>query len=216
MAITLYGISGSPLVWRVLLALEHKELNYDIKWLSFLTGDLRKPEFLLLNPRGKVPVLTDDTLVLYETSTILEYLDERYPQNSLFPGKPYERAIIRKTLSEIDCYLFTELRYLMQQIFLKPENEWDNDLITQAQMQFCVELKYCEQVQNGFYFLNELSVVDYALYPMLAMAQRLEARKPDLGICATIAPNLQQWMQHIEALPFFTKTIPPHWRDNLE
>lgn len=214
MAITLYGISGSPLSWRVWLALEHKELNYQNKWLSLLTGDLRKPEFLMLNPRGKVPVLTDDNLVLYETSAIIEYLDERYPQNTLFPGKPHERAIIRKTLSEIDCYLFTELRYLMQQIFLKPETEWDINLITQAQTQFFAELHYCEKIQHGNYFLNELTVIDYALYPMLAMALRLEERKPDLGIRAAIGPKLQNWMQNIEALPFYTKTIPPHWRDN--
>jgi glutathione S-transferase len=214
MAITLYGISGSPLVWRVLLTLEHKELNYDIKWLSLLTGDLRKPEFLLLNPRGKVPVLTDDNLVLYETSCIIEYLDERYPQNNLFPNKPAERALIRKTLSEIDCYFFSELRYLMQQIFLKPETDYDMDLLTQAQTQIFAELKYCEQIQYGDYFLGELSVLDYALYPMLAMALHLEKRKPDLNISRAIGPNLQRWMRNIEALPYFTKTIPPHWRDN--
>lgn len=214
MAITLYGISGSPLVWRVWLALEHKELNYDIQWLSLLTGDLRKPEFLLLNPRGKVPVLTDENLVLYETSSIIEYLDERYPQNSLFPGKPYDRAIIRKTLSEIDCYLFTELRYMMQQIFLKPEEDCDMDLVTQAQTQFFAELKHCEELQYGEYFLGELSIIDYALYPMLAMALRLEQRKQDLNISTAIGPNLRRWMQNIEALPFFDKTIPPHWRDN--
>ena len=214
MAITLYGISGSPLTWRVWLALEHKELNYENNWLSFLTGDLRKPEFLLLNPRGKVPVLTDDALVIYETSSIIEYLDERYPQNPLFPGKPHERAIIRKTLSEIDCYLFTELRYLMQQIFLKPETEWDINLIAQAQMQFFAELHYCEQLQYGHYFLGELSVIDYALYPMLAMALRLEERKADLGISTAIGSNLKNWMHNIEALPFFSKTIPPHWRGN--
>lgn len=214
MAITLYGISGSPLAWRVWLTLEHKELNYKIIWLSLLTGDLRKPEFLMLNPRGKVPVLTDDNLVLCETSSIIEYLDERYPQNSLFPGKPHDRALIRKTLSEIDCYLFTEVRYLIQQIFLKPEAEWDINLITQAQMQLFAELQYCEQIQHGHFFLGELSVIDYALYPMLAIALRLEERKADLGIHAAIGPKLQKWMKNIEALPFFAKTIPPHWRDN--
>ena len=54
--ITLYYGSGSPYAWRVQLALEHKALAYERKVLSFAAGDTRKPEFLALNPRHRVPV----------------------------------------------------------------------------------------------------------------------------------------------------------------
>ena len=77
-ALLYYG-SGSPYAWRVQLALEHKALPYERKVLSFSAGDTRKPEFLALNPRHRVPVLVDGDFVLYESNAIVEYLDEAYP-----------------------------------------------------------------------------------------------------------------------------------------
>ena len=67
---TFYYGSGSPYAWKVWLALEHKQLEYDLKLLSFDRGETRAPEFRALNPRGKVPTLVDDGLVLWESSAI--------------------------------------------------------------------------------------------------------------------------------------------------
>ncbi len=88
MSITLYYGSGSPYAWRVQLALEHKALPYERKVLSFSAGDTRKPEFLALNPRHRVPVIVDGDFVLYESNAIVEYLDEAYAGRGapLFPG----------------------------------------------------------------------------------------------------------------------------------
>ena len=79
MPLVLYYGSGSPYAWRVQLALEHKALPYELKVLSFSAGDTRKPEFLALNPRHRVPVLVHDDFVLYESNAIVEYLDEAFP-----------------------------------------------------------------------------------------------------------------------------------------
>ena len=88
MAITLYYGSGSPYAWRVQLALEHKALPYERKMLSFADKDTRKPEFLALNPRHRVPTITDGDFTLYESNAIVEYLDDAYPAQGrpLFPG----------------------------------------------------------------------------------------------------------------------------------
>ncbi len=89
MALTFYYASGSPFAWRVWLALEHKQLAYEHKMMSFSAGDLKKPEFLAINPRHKVPAIVDDGFALYESQAILEYLEERHPARpSLFPGRP--------------------------------------------------------------------------------------------------------------------------------
>ncbi len=60
---TLYA-SGSPYAWRVWLAAEHKGIAYELKTLSFDAGDLKRPGFLALNPRHRVPVIVDNDFTL--------------------------------------------------------------------------------------------------------------------------------------------------------
>ena len=58
---TFYSGSGSPYAWRVWLALAHKQIPHEMKTMCFSSGDLKKPEFLAVNPRHKVPAITDES-----------------------------------------------------------------------------------------------------------------------------------------------------------
>jgi glutathione S-transferase len=78
-AVVLYYGSGSPYAWRAWLALEHKGVPHELKTMSFAAGDLKTPEYSALNPRRRVPVLVDDSFVLYESAAIVEYIEERWP-----------------------------------------------------------------------------------------------------------------------------------------
>ena len=98
MSLTLYYGSGSPYAWRAQLALEHKALPYELKVLSFAAGDTRKPEFLALNPRHRVPVLVDGDFVLWESHAIVQYLCERTPGQTLLPAEPRARADVQRWL----------------------------------------------------------------------------------------------------------------------
>ena len=124
MSIVLYYGSGSPFAWRVQLALEHKALPYERKVLSFAAGDTRKPEFLALNPRHRVPVLVDGDFVLYESNAIVEYLEEAYPATGapLFPGDTRTRALTRRLILEVDNYFDEAADPVIEQAFYtKPE-----------------------------------------------------------------------------------------------
>lgn len=55
----------------------------------------RSPEFLALNPAGKVPVLIHDGHVISESSIINEYLEEVYPEPAAMPATPYQRSQAR-------------------------------------------------------------------------------------------------------------------------
>ena len=74
MALELYWGSGSPFAWRVMLTLEVKRLTYQSTFLEFSKGEHKAAGFLKLNPRGKVPVLKDDDLVLNESLAIIAYI----------------------------------------------------------------------------------------------------------------------------------------------
>src|SRR3954463_12656051 len=59
MAVDFYHGHGSPFSWRVWLALEAKNIPYELKVLSFQSEDTKKPEFRAINPRGQVPTVVD-------------------------------------------------------------------------------------------------------------------------------------------------------------
>ena len=51
-------------------------------------GELHRPEFLALNPAGKLPVLVEDDFVLNESVAIVLYLAEKYRQKGFLPHRP--------------------------------------------------------------------------------------------------------------------------------
>jgi glutathione S-transferase len=214
MGITLYYGSGSPYAWRAQLALEHKALPYELKVISFAAGDTRKPEFLALNPRHRVPVLVEDDFVLYESSAIVEYLDEAYPGRGapLFPGDARTRAIIRRMICEVDEDFDAALDPLTTQAFSKKPEERDAKAISDSRKALVDEMALFSGAMRGDYLAGPLSAADYALYTLLAFVWRSEIKLPDLGADSMLTPQLARWKARIEALPYFDKTIPPHWR----
>lgn len=215
MTITFYYGSGSPYAWRVWFALEHKSLAYDLKALSFSEGDHKKPEFLKLNPRHRVPVIVDGSFVLYESAAILEYLDEQYPSNGkLFPGDARQRAVTRRLVREADAYVTEAMDPLIDLVLFTKRENWDAETISTAYGKLGRELGKWESAFAGDYLAGDLSAADFTLYPMLALTLRMDIRKPDLNVAGLIGPKLGAWMKRIEALPYFEKTIPPHWKKN--
>jgi glutathione S-transferase len=212
MAITFYYGAGSPFTWRVWLALEHKAVPHRMNVLSFADGDTRKPEFLALNPRHRVPVVTDGDFVLYESAAIVEYLEELQPAPALFPGDARQRALVRRMVCEADRYLdAANAKLIGNVLFAKPE-EWDAARIEAARDALLAELRVWEDALRGDYLAGPLSAADFAVYPMLAIALRCEKKKPDLGLKAALPPNIVAWMSRIESLPYFAKTWPAHWK----
>ncbi|MBI2313323.1 MAG: glutathione S-transferase family protein [Betaproteobacteria bacterium] len=214
MTITFYYGSGSPYAWRVWLGLEHKQLPYEQKVLSFSDGDQLKPEFLRLNPRHKVPVIDDEGLVLYESVAILEYLDERYPDRGgrLYPAELRRRALVRRLVQEVDHYLAKAMDPLLREVLFKPEAEQDAARIAKGREKLAEELARFEGEIRGDFLAGELSAADFALYPMLALALRVDLKRPEVNVAGLIGPRLRAWMQRVQALPYLEKTVPPHWK----
>ncbi len=214
LALTLYYGSGSPYAWRAQLALEQKALPYELKVLSFSAGDTRKPEFIALNPRHQVPVLTDGDFTLYESNAIVEYIDEAYPGRGapLFPGDAKTRALIRRLISEVDNYYYTASEKLLEQALFKKPEERDAKSIAEGRESAVVELGNFAKAMRGDYLAGPLSAADFALYPMVAMLRRAQLKLPDLDADGMLPPPIKAWRARIEALPFFDKTIPPHWK----
>ena len=87
---------------KVRLTLHEKGIPFTDTTLDFRKKDHLTPEYLKLNPDGVVPTLLHDGRPVCDSSVIMEYLDEVFPQTPLSPADPYDRAKMRKWLRFIE------------------------------------------------------------------------------------------------------------------
>jgi len=212
--ITLYYGYGSPYAWRVQLALEHKALPYERKVLSFAAGDTRKPEFVALNPRHRVPVIVDGDFVLYESNAIVEYLDDAYAGRGqpLFPGDVRNRALVRRLVAEADSYFDKATDPVVDEAFSKKPEERDVAKLEGALATLREETALFTRYMRGDYLAGQLSAADFALYPLVAFLDRCAIKLPDFDPQGVMTPEFAAWKARVEALPYFEKTYPPHWK----
>lgn len=212
--LTFYAASGSPFAWKVWLALEHKKLEYEVKMLSISAGDLRKPEYAAINPRMKVPaIVVDGGFSLYESSAIVEYLEERYPDRpSLLPADIQRRAIARRIAAECDAYFYPAASRLYRHTVSRRDGEGDAKEIAAAKGELGEELDRVERSMTDHWMVDAVSVADFAVYPMLAGVRRFGERQPQHSLSAQLGPRTRAWMKRMEALPYYDACYPPHWR----
>src|SRR5580704_17261538 len=72
--------------------LQELGVPFDAVTVNLIAGEHRRPEFLAMNPAGKVPVLVDGDVVLTESIAIVVYLAEKFPEKGILPADPGARA----------------------------------------------------------------------------------------------------------------------------
>ena len=87
----LYGF-GPTRSLRALWGLNEVGADFELEVVNLLAGEHQRPEFLRLNPAGKLPVLVDGDLVIPESAAIVLYLAEKHPQSRLLPADLKARA----------------------------------------------------------------------------------------------------------------------------
>jgi glutathione S-transferase len=213
MPTTLYYLSGSPYAWRVWLALAHKGIAHELKPMSYDAGDFKKPEFVALNPRRRVPVISDDGYVLYESAAIIEYLSDKWPgEPHLLSADLRERGLQRRMIREADQYVAEIVERLVHEILFTPREKWSDDKIAAARDDLKAELALWETTVTDEYLAGPLSAVDFTLFPLLALVERMGTRKTDLVAPDLTGPNIAAWVQRMKELPVIQKTWPPHWK----
>ena len=211
MALTFYYGSGSPFAWKVWLALEHKSLPYELKVLSFDKGETRTPAYLGINPLGKVPTIVDQGFALWESTVIVEYLDEAYPQCPLLPKDLRERATVRRIAAEAESYLGPLTADLARATLFQTGPKEADDL-EDIHKRLNQELPRFESMLSGEHFGSALSLADFTVYPHMRIIARVDERQPGESWSKHIPTKLAGWMERIETLSYYERTIPPHWK----
>lgn len=203
----LYYVVGSPNCRKVLCVINHLQLDVDMEYLDFFTGDIGTEEFLTVNPNGKVPALTDGTFSLWESNAIMQYLADQVPGNTLLPGDPKIRAdIVRWQCWELAHYnhAFGSMAFeavLKPQFNLGESNQALIDCATENLTQFAGVLD--KHMENRTYVVgDQLTLADYSLI-------HIEAFKDALPFDWSGYPNVNAYYDRMRAAPHWASTAPP-------
>ncbi|MBF2028513.1 MAG: glutathione S-transferase family protein [Oscillatoriales cyanobacterium C42_A2020_001] len=146
MSLTLYGFPVSPNVRAARIALIEKGVDYQFNEIGF--DHLATADYAALNPFRKMPVLQQETFVLYETPAILGYADEAFEGVPLQPIDPKSCAQMRKWLGIAANYLYpvgVMQLFLQRVMFPIMGNEPDEAVIAEAAITTGQQLDVLEQ-----------------------------------------------------------------------
>ncbi len=195
MAIKLYDAVPSSNCDRVKIVLYEKGLSCEIVRLDLKKMDQKKPEYLKLNPYGKVPVIDDDGRVLFESCIINEYLDERYPNPPLMPKDPYLRGRGRILVDYALNYTH-EPYWALRGEMLKKDSDRNMLVMEEGRQTLRSLLIYLEEaLGDKAYFSGDLSLTDIDVLPrFLRMESYGAVPTPSL-------PRLTAWLQRMKERP---------------
>ena len=154
-------------------------------------------ELVELNPKGEIPTLIDRDLVLYHSTVIMEYLDERYPHPPLLPIYPVARAESRKLIMDID-------------------NEWSKraDIITGKGYRATQKKRALDELrslivstnsefQNRQFFMNnDFTIVDCCAAPVLWRLELMNLKLPNRQ-----TRNLKNYMNRVFGRESFRRSM---------
>ncbi|MDP6374282.1 MAG: glutathione S-transferase family protein [Pseudomonadales bacterium] len=127
--ITLYGTSASRAL-RSLWAIEEVGVEYEHVPTHF-TEDSKTPEYLAINPNGRIPALIDGDLVLFESMAINQYLARTYGGDLYPDGAPDQARAMQWSVWGISEIEPLQMQIVIESLFKTPETR-DTDVIARA------------------------------------------------------------------------------------
>ena len=223
MAIDLYWGSGSAYCARVLLALEHKGLEYRSHLLKFDQQEHQAPQMLAMNPRGQLPVLRDNDYVVFESVGILYYLDRKYPDPPLFGRSPEEAGVIMRVIGEYQAYaepsLMQLVRYFLYGLGPAAASEDQQEALAAAMHRVASEARTIERrlAQSDWVVGERISATDLVIYPDIRLLLRALAKPAARELAARFLPveinypALGRWLGRVAAVLPHTAQDPVIW-----
>ena len=204
----LYSSPGSPNALRSRAVLHQLDLPAEIVTINIGGGENRTPEYLKLNPNGKVPTLVDGDLVIWESRAIDAYLASKKPEAGLYPDDPRQRA-------PIDQWSYWQAIHLgpsMQKINFErvqkkgfgrgepDESVLVGDIKTVGELLGVLD----GALAGKQWIAGDLSIADFALASTFMFR-----RSAKLGVEAF--RNVTAWIERLEATPGWQQALVP-WR----
>lgn len=197
--IKLYTFPLSTNGRKVHMALEEVKANYEIALVDLMKGEQKNPEYLKLNPNGKVPTLVDDSLVMWESVAMLLYLADKFPAANLLPAALADRARAFQWAVWQPTTFGMPAATLFRQFRFTPEDKRDQKVIDNARAEVS---KNSEILAGGLqgreYVGGTFSIADIALMPYLYILAELGT---------TLPPAVDAYYKRLAARPSWGKVL---------
>ena len=172
----LYGMHHSR-SFRVAWTLEEAGLSYDYEKIDLMKGQGNSPEFLAVNPGGKVPVVEDEGFILAESSAICNYVARKVPEKNLIPE---DTAQTRALYDQWCIFAMTELEQplwtISRHTFVYEESRRAPAIIPSAKEEFSIALALVNKALEGKSYIvnNQFSIADILTVQSFMWAEAIQ------------------------------------------
>jgi len=165
---------------RVLIALREKGIEAELVPVDMAKGAHRAPDYLALNPYGRVPTLVEDGFVLYESTAILEYLEASYPSPPLVPADARGRALAAMHVKLCDIQLARQTGIIIFPKRFLPRERWDEAAMAQAKKEIERHLAIVERQLAAKEWMvgDRYSIVEVCYTPFVEFLPLMEITPP--------------------------------------
>ncbi len=187
---------------RIVWLFEELGLDYELNKMAFHPKDLKSEEHRRRHPLGRVPVLEDGDVTIYESGAIVEYVMARYGDKGLKPAvDSAEFPEYLQWFHYCEGMVMPPINTIMVHSVLLPPERRNEETLGQAQRLLSKALGPIEQALEGReYLVGTFSAADIMLGHAIYMSNRLGRVTDDM-------PNLKAYVKRIEARPAFQKAI---------
>ena len=187
---------------RIVWLLEELELEYDINKMAFNPKDLKSDEHRARHPLGRVPVLDDGEVRIYESGAIVEYVVERHKNGGLKPevSDPLYPEYLQ-WFHYCEGMVMPPVNTIVVQTLLLPPDRRDETVLAQAQRLLAKALEPVDESLAGRdYLIGAFSAADVMLGHACFMSNRL-------GCVSDEMANLKGYVERISERPAFKTAI---------
>ncbi len=178
----LHEFDRSAASYRVRIGLNLKGVDYQSVTISLVKGggEQHLPEYRSINPQGLVPTYSDHDITLSQSTAILEYLEERFPEPTFLPGDAVRRARARQLAQIVTCDIqpLTNLRVLayLRNVFKADQNalsiwfrHWLLDGLDALELWLTAD-----RGASNYCVGDDVSLADICLVPQIYQARRFK------------------------------------------
>ncbi len=187
---------------RILWLLEELKLPYEINSMKFHPSDLKSDTHRQRHPLGRIPVLEDGEVCIYESGAIVEYILARYASGKLKPEVSSKLfPLFLQWFHYCEGMVMPPMNTIVVQTIILPEERRNPDILGQAQRLLAkVLIPVNESLEGKEYLIGDFTAADIMLGHSLYMSKKLKCVNDELL-------NILNYLSRIEDRPCFQKAV---------